>query len=111
MSAWGLLFSNLVNSEETFVICVKIVYFGESISVFIHSLIIKCLQNKLQEYSSAFLLLARVPGQEVGPVEEAEREEGGRETHSGENVYLLGSKLVVLDPGFNFRCWRIGWNN
>ena len=107
MSVWGLLFSTSENSE----VFVKIVYFEESISVFVHSLIIKCLQNKLQDECSAFLLLARVPSQEVGPVEEAECEEGGRETHSGENVYLLGSKLVVLDPGFNFRCWRIGWNN
>ena len=92
---------------------VDLLYFAQGTSVhlsFIHNLIIKCLQNTIKQ-CSALLLLARVPGEEVGPVEEAEREEGSRETNSGENVNLLGSKLIILYPGFNFRCWRIGWNN
>ena len=69
------------------------------------------MSSKYNVQCSALLLLARVPRKEVGPVEEAEREEGSRETNSGENVNLLSSKLVILYPGFNFRCWRIGWNN
>ena len=44
------------------------------------------------------LLLTRVSGEEVGPVEEGECEEGARETNSGEDVDLLGSKLIIFHP-------------
>ena len=46
----------------------------------------------------ALLLLARVSGEEVGPVKEGEGEEGAGETNSGEDVNLLGGKLVILHP-------------
>ena len=42
--------------------------------------------------------MAGVSSEEVGPVEEGEGEEGARETNSGEDVDLLGSKLVILHP-------------
>ena len=51
---------------------------------------------------SLILLLDLLLIEEVGPVAEGEEEEGGGEADPGQNIYLLGSKLVILQPSREF---------
>ena len=37
--------------------------------------------------------------EEVGPVADGEEEEAGGEADPGQDIYFLGSKLVILQPG------------
>ena len=45
------------------------------------------------------ILLDLLLVEEVGPVAEGEEEEAGGEADPGQDIYFLGSKLVILQPG------------
>ena len=52
------------------------------------------------------ILLDLLLVEEVGPVADGEEEEGGGEADPGQDIYFLGSKLVILKPGRESWWWR-----